>query len=1786
MNEPRQIHQRYQVEQRLGEGATAQVFRVRDQLHPERNLALKQLHISPSRHASGVYLQLLSSEFKLLSTLNHPNLAAVHDFGLDRANCCYYFTTDFVDGPTIREHLATATPDLVLASLVQLLRVLQYVHSRGLFHADIKPENILVQLGEADPESRIKLLDFGFAIATGEERRAMVGTLPYMAPELFLEQPPTIATDLYAVGVLAYELLTGQRPFSAHSFPDWVQAHLQEQWPPPSSLRPELPAAVDELIDGLLAKDPARRFSQAAEVISAINRLFSTEFSIETARTVTGYLHTHRFIARDEPFQQLLRAHDALFQETPRGAQRFAFAVRGESGVGKTRLLTEFKRQIQLQKQRDLFSYRCLPHSVPWQAIRQWLRWAASHDQTDALTQRVHQVELALQGGDASLRPGESFDTQRERLIDSMTRIILDAARLQPIVALIDDAQNLDAPSLEVVRLILHNLAYHTHEAARLLLVVAFSDENLGESGLRSLSAELSDHFTSLSLARFDEREVGELIQGTFPGREVPEHFVSVTYRTSGGNPLFVEELLKDLYEDGIITLTGKQLLADEAHLSELARPRNLLESVQRRMAKLSDDGIRVLRVLALLDQPIDAAAIGKILNETEATCDAILADLVMRGIASRVPVPNSLASGEKPYTLRADGDGWCYSLANITFRKALAEERDDRQLRLQVIALLETLLDHEPTGDVTQLTRALALHYCHLGEIGPAVRNGMRAAKGFAQRYAYKEAADLLALLLEKGASDISAVEHREMRLELAKLLFRTGDLDGAYHHCEEAQRLGLTMPHLQSRILIHRGDLAQAIGVLDQAIGRFSGLELAELYTILIHGLQLIGDYQRALACSRDAFREIDRAVTASTGGAAEASAGHRLKGEILIYLGRVHYYRGDYTKAIETYRQALGLFEAVGDEETTVYLYNSIGIVYHQLGDLESAIENYRRNLEIAQRVGHRIRMSVATMNLGVVFHNQGRYGDALAHYGQSYAIARELNAKMQMVQAGANLALLHSILGDLESAKALCDQCLDVANALDNKMMAALVRLTIFDIALTERRHDDAQHQIDEALRLFEALSSSADVARARLHRIELLIRRQQFPEAQREFDALRPLLESSDVKSLIAEAALRRCDLELLRPDGDVQIALAKARESEGRASELDDPALDWQIAHRLCHCYHRLGDEVSAREWAQRTRDVVDQIASHVPESMHADFKEKGLCHQAYQDPVLLGLLGLDRSISLGGNVGMISLFDNSQQFGEFLMARLLSIYKRINSQHAVDRLLDEIMDAAIDLTGAERGFLILSNAEDELVVEVARNIDHESIRKNNQKISFSIAERVFESDEALLSVDAMKDERFSEAMSIYALKLRSILCIPLRTQGRVIGVLYIDNRFQKGAFNDTHLRTMEAFADQAAIAIWNARLFAANKKAHDDLEQALEEIASLNALLKQQLDDRSAELFETQKLVRQQRSELAFKYKYENIIGRGAKMQRVFQILDRVTASAMPVLIIGESGTGKELIARALHYNSPNKDKRFVSINCGALTESLLESELFGHVRGAFTGADRDKPGLFEVASGGTLFLDEVGDMSRSMQVKLLRVLQEGELRRVGGKDTIKVNARVVAATNRNLERMVDEGTFRQDLYYRLNVVLITVPSLRERREDIPLLVDHFVQKFAAENQHSQREIDAKAMRLLSMYDWPGNIRQLETVVYNLCLFASEDRIGPSDIQSHEHLLPATSVADDDALGSSEDETTLSLATVERAHIKRVLAQNNSNKTEAARILGIDRKTLYNKIKAYHLES
>lgn len=488
------------------------------------------------------------------------------------------------------------------------------------------------------------------------------------------------------------------------------------------------------------------------------------------------------------------------------------------------------------------------------------------------------------------------------------------------------------------------------------------------------------------------------------------------------------------------------------------------------------------------------------------------------------------------------------------------------------------------------------------------------------------------------------------------------------------------------------------------------------------------------------------------------------------------------------------------------------------------------------------------------------------------------------------------------------------------------------------------------------------------------------------------------------------------------------------------------------------------------------------------------------------------------------------------------ILSALLEVSKVLNSSFDLEKNLSLTMRVLGDFLEMERGSIfLLDHKTKELRIIAAHGLTKEQIARGKYRIGEGIVGRVLEKGSPLVIPNMGEEPLFlNKTGSRIKREGISFLCVPIIFKGELIGVLSADRIFKDKTITvDEDIRVLEIVASIIAqyVILW---------KHYKETEQEKENL----------------------------KLELKGKYSLPNIVASSDKMQEVFEAVHRVANSKATVILYGESGTGKELIAKAIHYMSPRTKGPFIKFNCAAIPEGLLESELFGHEKGAFTGAIIARKGKFELASGGTILLDEIGDLPITLQPKILRVLQEKEFERVGGERTIKVDVRLIAATSRNLEELMSKNKFREDLYYRLNVVPIFLPALKERKEDIPILVEHFLRRFNEENTKSV-SISSDALRVLVDYNWPGNVRELENTIERMVIMSNREAITSSDLPINLKLLASKEVLNNESLKAGIED-------IEKSSIITSLEQPGWVQAKVARMLGITSRQIGYKIKKY----
>jgi DNA-binding NtrC family response regulator len=1002
-----------------------------------------------------------------------------------------------------------------------------------------------------------------------------------------------------------------------------------------------------------------------------------------------------------------------------------------------------------------------------------------------------------------------------------------------------------------------------------------------------------------------------------------------------------------------------------------------------------------------------------------------------------------------------------------------------------------------------------------------------------------------------------------------------------------DDDERVRIAMA--RARVAIGRGDAKEALAQLASVEKLARGdAERAWLATKARACLRA-GSYAEAIALAAK--------VTAKGDDDALASDARSITGVALALTG-------DDAAAAVALERALAIAKSKDDVRAEAVARGSAAIAHQRAGRKSEARAAFEASLAAAEKARDAATVATMRLNLAVLAQGEGELATAIAHLEAAVDMGRRAGALLTVQQSLLNLANLDLYLGRYAHAVASIESLVAQRASLGPAARAQLLGLRAEHAT---RTGDIASGALiyEEAASAWETQGRMSDAAESRLEGL-LWRTRAAGPldaaELGRELDRIDEKYGDAAAREHAALAGIARA--AIARLGGDEEAARRALDGAYEHASKNALREWAWQAMDARARLAAAQGSVALARRDTEAALAMLEETAAKLPRDLREVFWDdprRRALRQAHT-----ATMPLSSAVPLVPNVARTLASGASQHSSAFIvrpaedrLARILEITRELAREHDIARLLTRVTDHAIALLGAERGFVVLTNETGQLEAHAARD------RKGDDphaSFSRSVAEKVVETGEPVIAVSARDDARLAQAVSVHQLMIQSIACVPIRGApifsqgesasalggGRTIGALYVETRLRPGHRFQDEMPTLCAFADQAAIAIENARLISENRARAEELAQTNAELAAAKDKLAQLLGRRTEQLAQVRSDLKEARAQLRSHFGYAGLVGTSAAMRKLYALIERVKDTDVPVLVTGESGTGKEVVAKAVHAAGGRSKRPFVGVNCGAIPANLLESELFGSVKGAFTGADRDRKGLFREAEGGTILLDEIGEMPQKMQAGLLRVLQEKCVRPVGGSKEESVDARVVAATNRDLAQMVEAGSFREDLFYRLHVVELRVPALRERVEDIPPLIDHFLTLYAARYRRERKTVARDALRRLCAYAWPGNVRQLEHVLLNAWLMGEADEIGADDIE-----LPAVSgrapSSNSETRTRSQPSSIAPRATTkaeykasERERILSALSACNWNRVQAAKMIGVPRRTFYRRLKEF----
>ncbi len=1781
--------------------------------------------------------EALERQFELIGGLVIAGIPKVYD--LVRDNDRTYLVFEDAGFTPLPALLQRGALDLALFFKVAigLCSIVDDLHRRQLTHGAVGTGSVLV-----DPDSgEVQLLNTGLVPSTAVEagRQASIAPAAYMSPEQTgrMNRPVDYRTDLYSLGITLYEALTAGRPFTSDDSLELIHAHIARTPTAPSALNPTVPEQLSRIVLKLLAKAAEHRYQSAPGLKHDLERCreqFEATGAIAAfppgQQDLPGrFLISQKLYGRDREVAELLRA----FETTCEGPAALML-VSGYSGIGKTSLIHELYKPI--VRQRGYFisgKFDQVVRNIPYSGFTQALRglvWQLLTESEDRLAQwRVRlsaalgsnggvladvipEVELILgrQAPPPPLDPAEAsnrFGYVFQSFVSAL------AQPEHPLVVFLDDLQWVDAATLDLLHALLTG-----PDVRHLLIIGAYRDNEVDAGHLLTRAIDRLDasgaHLSRLSLAPLALPDLSSFLCDTLH-RERPsiEPLAALIQSKTDGNPFFVIQFLKTLEQEGHFTFAGERAgwSFDMAALAAAGMTDNVVDLMTRKIRRLSPSAQRVVTLAACVGNQFDWETFVTVSRQSPGEAATGLAEAVQAGLVQELEDPSRPAGGTASL----------YAFIHDRVQQAaygLIPDEQKKPVHLDVGRLLLadfdptrpddrifTIINHLNTGSdlITSAAERLSLAELNL--------SGGRKAKTSAAYGAAVEYSEKGVALLQPSEWGSHYDLAFSLHLERAECLYLAGNFD---------------LAHTAFRL-----PLEHAATPLDRA----------QVHSLRIRLYENQSRWADAVSAARDGLRLFDIAFPEDADGkqtaldrevgAVQALLGSRaiaslvelpemtdpdmqMVMRLLTSVWAPAYISGDQILARLISAEMVRLSLAYGNTEDSAYGYVTHAITIGPIRrDYRSAYEWGELALSVNRRFGDVKRRAKihqqfqAHVNLWrrpfdtCIPHAREAYrsglesGDfAYAGYGaateawSAWLINRDIDRFVREFLP--TLAMLEKTkMGDFWVAHRII---LNWALALEGRTSA---RLSLSDATFDEQRfvqkyeatapffltflytaklHLSVLYE-DYGLAFTAAAAATQAAVTGTIWPVLIdfwggLAVAGIFHSASEE-DQRRYWTQLLTVQQSLAELA-DACPENFRGFALLISAEILRLKASPEEATTLYEEAIAW--ARQTSNLQQAaLANDLCARMWLRQEDD--DRATPFVRAAYQAYAEWGASAKLAHLEERYGRLLpgSMRVGVSIRAPIGQTTRIEETDAD----LSTVLKVAHAIAVEIEVGGLLRKLMKLALENAGAQRG-AFLHERDGRLVVEAAADADRELVTvgplvslDEAHDLAVTVVRYVHRTRQDVVIANAAVDERFAGDPYVARSDAKSILCVPVGHQGRLGGILYLENSLTTDAFTPGRIAMMRILAAQTAISLETARLYDDMKDEvgrRTAAERALRDALSEVEALKNRLEAENVYLQE----------EIQTQHNFNEIVGNSPPLVEALRQVERVAPTESTVLIVGETGSGKELFARAVHSRSLRRNRPLVKVNCGAIPPGLVESELFGHVKGAFTGAIEKRIGRFELAHGGTIFLDEIGDLPLDAQVKLLRVLQEQEFEPVGSSRTVRVSVRVIAATNRDLDQAVRDGRFRTDLLYRLNVFPIEVPPLRQRASDIGLLAGFFATAIARRLGKPLQGFSARSMERMERYAWPGNIRELQNVVERAAILAR----GPL-LEIESPLLGAGPGTPDVPAPVDAPPRGDSLDDVQRLHILEVLKITGGvveGARGAATILGLHPNTLRSRMK------
>jgi transcriptional regulator with GAF, ATPase, and Fis domain len=1817
--ELRMILNEFEIREELGVGPLYRICRARGR--DGRDVILKTANREPDFKAAA---QRLRHEFEISRRLRIDGVArGIELIDTDREAI---LILEDVGGRPLDGMLRDGKLELGLALRVagKLAEILAALHQGGYIHRDIQPTNILIDPDTAD--ATLHGLGIASLVPRAVQGVRIPGSSPsYISPELSgrTNRMVDYRTDFYSLGVTLFEMLTGQLPFAVTDPLELIHAHIAKSPPSASEIEPSVPQPVAGIVLKLMAKAAEDRYQGGLGLRHDLEKCLLDlksggkiiPFELGAEDPPAWFELSQHFYGREQEIGMLLRNLDDAAHMKLR-----VVMVKGYPGIGKTSLVQELRKAVFARK--GWFAagkYETLERGTPYSAIRDALRdlWrrmlADEPEQVEAYCRKLEEALGQNLGVIVDVAPelaaivGETPPVSPLGTLESRNRFHLCfqqtlralATEDHPLVLFLDDLQWADQSSLELIEGTLEK------GLGSFLLLGAYRDSEVDERHpLQQSLDSIKDKGISvetLCLGPLERQDIQRLVADSLRiDMERAAPLADLVFRKTAGNAFFARAFLIMISEEGYLQLNREGTWSwDTSQIAALEATENVIDLAARKIDQIPGRIRHTIALAAALGHPLELENLAMVCGASVQEVEADLIDACRERI---------LLKRDNAYQFEHDRlQESAYALIPVAARtethlrigRLLANQGNEEEKAVRVFDI------------VAHFNRALDLI------VDPAERSetarmnltaGRKAMAAAAFSAAYQHFTSGLALLAADAWGD-------DYALALAL-------------HTEAAEAASLTAnfreaDHLVSLVLANARSLLDKIPAYETQIAvAHARLLESEAFRITIEVVKLLG-----IEIPRDATPEDINRAAIETKGTVVAALSHSLGSDILS---------ADNTESLAAMRlltqtavaaglvdlplyfmiahRLLSLATRYSDSpEAPVAYIMAGGMLCYLLDDFENGCRAGDYGMELLSRSASPRWRAFCHFLFTIDINCWRLHFDMLVNdFAKAHRMGLESGDLMTAsvsayycceaaLHAGTELGRLETLIqGYLNESQRIGVERV-VSGLMRLEQLSRALRDGMAEISYEESPassdawlawHVSADQTVQEVSVCHEMMAlylygkrDAAHEAALRAHSIPWGCVTSLLPT---DFYICLSILEG--IQSVVGRERERQLAILALRQERirlkarfcpvnhqhKLDLVEAQRLRMEGeteRAREFYDRAIDEARKNRFIH-EEALANELAAEFYFELGRERIAAFYLQSAVSAYGRWGAWGKLDQLYSE--YPEYLSRDNDSSAAVTTASRLQDGNGKPTSEALDISIIERAAAALSQELdLPTLLKKLIGVLLQSAGAQRGFL-LQEEGGQILIEASGSVDEEGIQvlqkipvESCEKLSRSIVRYVGRSHETVVIGDSSLDERFAGTPYVAREKPKSILCIPVLHRGKPVAILYLENNLIRDAFCGERLAAIQLISSQAAVALENARLHdglkqevLTRRKAEEELRRALNEVARL----KDRLHAENAYL----------REEILGTHDFDEIVGQSEALRKVLREVAHVAATDATVLILGETGTGKELIARAIHSRSSRKDCAMVRVNCASLPANLIESELFGHEKGAFTGALAKKLGRFELADGGTIFLDEIGELPLELQAKLLRVIQEGEFERVGSTTTQKSNIRVIAATNRDLKKEAEEGTFRSDLYYRLSVFPIMLPPLRDRNKDIPLLVWYFITKKQGELGKNISKVPKEVMDALTNYRWPGNIRELENVVERAII-----------------LSRGSTLSLDESFGGHQKERThdasvRNLDDVERNHILHILEQCRwkiKGKGNAAEQLGLNPSTLFFRMKKHGIE-